>query len=292
MPSAWLVLIHQLPPEPSYLRVKVARRLQRIGAVQIKNTVYVLPASEQCAEDLQWAIAEIREGGGEANLFESKFLDGITDADVQRRFQEERNADYDALLADAKGAGRRAQGADLPRLRRRLAAIQAIDFFAAPRGPAAAAALEEGKRGAPAADLLAADYRGRIWVTRPGVHVDRMASAWLIRRFIDAKARFRFSSARSGVRFDMANGDFTHDADRCTFEVLRDRFGIDDKAVRAIGEIVHDIDLKDEKFGREETAGVAALVNGIALAHRDDKTRIARASEALDELYEAFKRRR
>src|SRR5690242_89236 len=100
--SSWLVLIHQLPPEPSYLRVKVGRRLQRIGAVQIKNTVYVLPATEQCKEDLQWTIAEIREGGGEANLFESKFLDGITDEEVEERFNDERDADYDALIADAK----------------------------------------------------------------------------------------------------------------------------------------------------------------------------------------------
>jgi hypothetical protein len=281
--TAWLVLIHQLPPEPSYLRVKVARRLSRIGAVQIKNTVYVLPTTDACREDLQWAIAEIREGGGEANLFESKFLDGVTDADVEQRFKDERNADYDALVADAKSGG------DLTRLRRRLAAIQAIDFFAAPRGPAAAALLEKDSQ-APSADLRAEDYRGRTWVTRPGVHVDRMASAWLIKRFIDEKARFRFSG--KGIRFDMPNADFTHDAARCTFEVLCDRFGISDKAVRALGEIVHDIDLKDETFGRDETAGVAALVAGIALAHRDDKERIARAAEVFDELYEFFKRKR
>src|ERR1043166_4164298 len=128
---AWLVLIHQLPPEPSYLRVKVARRLARVGGVQIKNTVYVLPSTDQCKEDLQWAIAEIREGGGEANLFESRFLDGITDEDVEQRFNDEGNADYDALIAEIKGAGRKAQGADGLRLRKRLAAIQAIDFFAA-----------------------------------------------------------------------------------------------------------------------------------------------------------------
>ena len=281
--AAWLVLIHQLPPEPSYLRVKVARRLQRIGAVQIKNTVYVLPSSEQCAEDLQWAIAEIREGGGEANLFESRFIDGITDADVEQRFRDERNGDYDALIADAKA------GVEPIRLRKRLAAIKAIDFFVAPRGPAALALLDKGSHG-PSADLRAEDYRGRTWVTRPGVHVDRTASAWLIRRFIDEKARFRFSG--NGIAFDMQGGDFTHDAERCTFEVLRDRFGIADKAVRAIGEIVHDIDLKEETFGREETAGVAALVAGIALAHRDDKERIARAAQLFDELYEFFKRKR
>src|ERR1041385_3388827 len=173
--TAWLVLIHQLPPEPSYLRVKVARRLARIGAVQIKNTVYVLPATDACREDLQWAMAEIREGNGEANLFESKFLDGISDADVEQRFKDERNADYDALIKDAKA------GAEPARLKRRLAAIQAIDFFAAPRGPAAAALLEKGSD-ARAADLKAEDYRGRTWVTRPGVHVDRMASAWLDRK--------------------------------------------------------------------------------------------------------------
>lgn len=281
--ASWLVLIHQLPPEPSYLRVKVARRLQRIGAVQIKNTVYVLPATDSCREDLQWAMAEIREGGGEANLFESKFLDGINDADVEQRFNEERNADYDALIADAKA------GAEPARLRKRLAAIQAIDFFAAPRGPAAAALLEK-ETEATAADLRAEDYRGRTWVTRPGVHVDRMASAWLIRRFIDDKARFRFSG--KGIRFDMPNGDFTHDATRCTFEVLRDRFGIADKGVRAIGEIVHDIDLKDAAFERDETAGVAALVAGIALGHRDDKERLARAAQLFDELYEFFRRKR
>ena len=281
--ASWLVLIHQLPPEPSYLRVKVARRLQRIGAMQIKNTVYVLPSAEQCKEDLQWAIGEIREGGGEANLFESRFLDGIDDAEVQRRFQEERNADYDALIADAKAGGEAA------RLRKRLAAIQAIDFFAAPRGPAAAALLEK-ETEATIADLRAEDYRGRTWVTRPGVHVDRMASAWLIRRFIDDRARFRFSG--NGIRFDMPNGDFTHDAARCTFEVLRDRFGNADKGVRAIGEIVHDIDLKDAAFERDETAGVAALVAGIALAHRDDKERLARAAQLFDELYEFFRRKR
>src|SRR5256885_9543096 len=146
--AAWLVLIHQLPPEPSYLRVKVARRLQRIGAVQIKNTVYVLPSSTQCAEDLQWTIAEIREGGGEANLFESRFVDGITDADVEQRFRDERNADYDALIADAKA------GVEPIRLRKRLAAIKAIDFFVAPRGPAALALLEQGGHGPPA-DLRA-----------------------------------------------------------------------------------------------------------------------------------------
>jgi hypothetical protein len=281
--SSWLVLIHQLPPEPSYLRVKVGRRLQRIGAVQIKNTVYVLPATDSCKEDLQWAIGEIREGGGEANLFESRFLDGISDADVEQRFRDERNADYDALIADAKG------GADPVRLRRRLAAIQGIDFFAAPRGPAAAALLEK-PSDTPSADLRAEDYRGKTWVTRPGVHVDRMASAWLIRRFIDEKARFRFGG--KGIRFDMPHADFTHDADRCTFEVLRDRFGLADKSLRAIGEIVHDIDLKDEAFGREETAGVGAMVAGMALKHRGDKERLARAAEAFDELYEFFKRKR
>src|SRR2546430_7079753 len=125
--SAWLVLIHQLAREPSYLRVKVARRLQRIGAVQIKNTVYVLPSNEQCAEDLQWAIAEIREGGGEANLFESKFLDGITDAEVQRRFPEERDGEYDAPVADAQAGG---EPAPLPK---RNPADPALGFFAALR---------------------------------------------------------------------------------------------------------------------------------------------------------------
>jgi hypothetical protein len=135
-------------------------------------------------------------------------------------------------------------------------------------------------------------------VTRKGIHVDRMASAWLIRRFIDRAARFKWVPPRDYVpragelRFDMYEAEFTHVGDLCTFEVLLQRTGLRDRGLDVIAEIVHDIDVKDDKVQRPETAGVASLVAGIALSSGDDDERLARASAAFDQLYEVFARKR
>ena len=138
--------------------------------------------------------------------------------------------------------------------------------------------------------------RGSTWVTREGVKVDRIASAWLIRRFIDPEARFKFVPARGyaaqpgEVRFDMYGGEYTHEGDRCTFETLVARFGLREPALRKIAEIVHDVDCKDDKFGRAEAGGLASMVQGIASGHSHDADRIARGSAAMDDLYAAFSR--
>lgn len=136
------------------------------------------------------------------------------------------------------------------------------------------------------------ELRGKTWVTRPGVKIDRMASAWFIRRFIDPRARFRFvdpaSPKRDGeIRFDMTGGDFTHVRDRCTLETLVARVGLPDKGVRAIAEIVHDLDLKDAKFKRPETAGVKVLLDGLMARTSGDEERIDRAMSVFDDLHEA-----
>ena len=279
--TEWLLLIHQLPPKPDYLRVKIARRLQRIGAIALKNTVYLLPSTDASLEDMQWTAREIREAGGEANLCRASFVDGLTEAELQQRFSDARDADYAPLLKEAQR-----RGADVTAIRERAAAIRAIDFFGAPKGRHLEVLLAPPLVGA--AKQL--NLRRRTWVTRAGIHVDRMASAWLIARFIDPEATFRFVTGRherkkNEVRFDMFDAEFTHEGDRCTFEVLLQRSGIKDAALRAIGEVVHDIDLRDEKFSRPETAGVAALVNGIALQHRGDDERLRRGMELFDSLY-------
>jgi hypothetical protein len=303
--SRWLLLIHQLPPKPNYLRVKVARHMQRIGAVAIKNTVYVLSATDSSLEDFQWALREIRDGGGEANLFEARVIEGLSDGEVQQLFNTARDEDYASVAAEAtdllKAASRKKRdtaqiGADLQRLRKRTSEIGTIDFFGAPKGHVAATLLDQiTERLSETPPVPQAPqtetFRGRTWVTRAGVHVDRMASAWLIKRFIDSDATFRFVPAKQytpedgEVRFDMFDAEFTHEGDRCTFEVLIDRMRLDDRALRAIAEVVHDIDLKDAKFDRPETAGVAVLIASIAMAHHDDVARIERASQALDDLY-------
>lgn len=244
--DSWLLLIHQLPPKPDYLRVKVRRRLQRLGAVPLRGSVYVLPDTEGSREDFQWLLGEIRAEGGEAMLCRAAFLDGVNDEELRAMFQSG---------SSGESAGSAVAGPD---------------------------------RVAP----------GRTWVTRHGVHVDRMASAWLIRRFIDPQARFKFVPARGyrpepgELRFDMFQAEYTHEGELCTFQVLVRRFGLGDPALSAIGEIIRDIDCKDGKHERPETAGVAALIDGLAEAGPDDETRLSRSAPLFDGLLEHFTTRR
>lgn len=306
----WLLLVHQIPPSPPYLRVKVWRRLQRLGAVPVKNSVYALPATDQAQEDFQWIVRTIVEGGGEAMVCEARLVDGIGDDQVEALFQAARDADYARIVEEASSVAADAdrdgpREATAARLARRLAEVVAIDFFAAAGRAAAEQAVggladrrgPHGRRDG-AGRVAPSALRGRVWVTRRGIHVDRMASAWLVRRFVDPKARFKFvadktyAPARNEVRFDMFQAEFTHDGDRCTFEVLVDRLGLNDRALGAIAEIVHDIDLKDAKFGRAETPGIDRLVAGIAMGHRDDEARLSRGIAVFEDLYGYFSRKR
>jgi hypothetical protein len=314
--ARWLVLIHQIPPKPSYLRVKIGRRLQGLGAVPVKNSVYVLPRGEQALEDFQWVRNEIVEGGGDASVCEARFVEGLSDVSVEALFNTVREADYDKLARDARalqaktGKGQRSKKTrealegPLLRLRKRLAETTEIDFFGAPgratvEGLLASldSALNPPRPDAPPGSDLLGEVAGRTWVTRAGVHIDRIASAWLIRRFIDPRAGFRFVGGAAPppvegeLRFDTFEGEFTHEGDSCTFEVLLRRFGIRDRALASIAEIVHDIDLKDGKFQRPEATGVDRLVAGIAMRHSNDEARIEDGSALFEALYEFFKRK-
>src|SRR5438477_4125417 len=318
---SWLLLIHQLPAKPAYLRVKIWRRLQGIGAVAVKNAVHALPMREGTQEDFEWLMREIVEGGGEAFLCETRLIDGLSDEQVQKLFDEARDADYEDIVKDARTLTKSLRPnakpervnelrAQVARLRKRLAEVVEIDFFGAIGRETAEGSLSElearlnedeavAKKANvdPKASAFGA-LRGRTWVTRQGVHVDRIASAWLIRRFIDPEAVFKFVSgkgyrpAEGELRFDMFQAEFTHEGDKCTFEVLLDRVALNDPALRAIAEIIHDIDLRDNKFGRDEAGGIRTLIEGIALTTSDDSERIARGTEVFNNLYEVFGRKR
>jgi len=305
----WMLLIHQLPPKPDYFRVKIWRRLQRIGAVAIKNSVYVLPHTEQASEDFQWLRREIVAAGGEASVCQAAFVDGLSDGQIEALFRAQRDAEYAELARAAAevtregagGSGRESSG-EVARLERRLAEIVALDHFGAGGRRAAEAALTRVRgrsklargSGTPAARPTR-PVHGRTWVTRSGVHVDRIASAWLIRRFIDPKARIRFVATQDArtapdeLRFDMFEAEYTHEGDRCSFETLVARFGLTDPGLAAIGELVHDIDCKDGKFGRSETAGLERMIAGIVRRHAGDDARLERGAAVLDDLYEAFR---
>jgi hypothetical protein len=314
----WLLLIHQIPPKPDYLRVKIGRRLLRVGAVPVKNSIYVLPDAGQSFEDFQWIRTEIIDGGGDASICRAEFIDGLTNEQIRHLFRSARDAEYadisaaaHALWAAARHSGPEGRQAratrpndDLARLRKRFATVAAIDFFEAPERTMAKEALAileaelEPHRATPGPAsprrVDRAEYRGRTWVTRDNVFVDRMASAWLIRRFIDPDARFKFVHEGKyrltgrELRFDMFEGEFTHEGDRCTFEVLLERLGPDDSALRSLAQVVHDIDLKDGKFGRDDAPGIERVLAGIASAYPDDATRLERAGQLFDELQALF----
>jgi hypothetical protein len=306
------VLIHQIPPNPAYLRAKIGRRLGRIGAIAVKNSVYVMPNHDSAREDFQWIRTEVTAGGGDATILAAELVDGLTDADVIEMFLAARAPDYAEVAAEARALGKRKPAAAerasweaaLVRLESRLAEIAAIDHFDAPAGDAATrlvaelrARLEPPERRR--TDMMnPEELRGRVWVTRAGIKVDRIASAWLVRRFVDGTARFKFvpghdyAPAASEIRFDMKNGELTHEADRCTFEVMLSRLGLDAPGLGAVAEIVHDIDLNEEKYGRPETAGVAAMLSGLVASCGDDELRLERGMVLFDMLLAQMAHRR
>jgi hypothetical protein len=286
--------------------------------VSIKNSVYALPKTDQTQEDLQWILREIVAGGGDASLCEARFIEGLSDEELEAMFQSAREADYRELVEELRNMAEEIPATtaaktgsepaiDLSGVKRRLAELIAIDFFGAPGRETAEGLISgierhmRGKSFSVTGEALSAAERrellNKTWVTRKGVYVDRMASAWLIRRFIDPNAEFKFVPSKGyqplagEVRFDMFEAEFTHEGERCTFEVLIDRMGLIDPALQPIAEIVHDIDLKEPKFKREETIGIERLIAGIAMAHKQDEARLIRSAAVFDDLYEYFKRK-
>lgn len=284
----------------------------------IKQSVYVLPNSEQCFEDLSWILKEAREGGGEAYITRASFLEGISDEQVEEIFRRARDSDYGEIVEEAGGVSRKVtqsisnesviQGESIAsaraqffRLKRRFESIVGIDFFNAQRRGEAEgllSSIDSCLKGAPVAAVEArkiyGELRGRTWVTRRGIYIDRIASAWLIKRFIDPQAAFRFVE-ESGyrpipgeLRFDMFEGEYTHEGDRCACEVIINRFGLEDQALVQISEIVHDMDMKDDKFGRSEASGLGVIFSGLSALHPDDESRLERGFAVMEELYEFF----
>lgn len=312
--AGWLLLMHQLPTHPSHLRVKVWRRLARVGAVALKSSVYVLPRSETALEDLHWIRREILDSRGEATIVEASFIAGASDADVEQLFRTARDADYDALIEDARALtkgksrklsdeARRELEAAVAKLEQRLLQIRARDFFGATKHAAASAALDTLRQrlsaptathSEPAARFDLASVRGKTWVTRTGVKIDRIASAWLIQRFIDRKAKLKLVPANgyepkpNELRFDMFDAEFSHEGDDCTFETLCRRFQLREPGLGAVAEIIHDIDVKDDKFNRLEAPGVAVLIDGIVRKHQSDAARIERGAAVFEDLLAHF----
>ncbi len=315
----WLLLIHQLPPQPNALRVKIWRRLHQVGAVAIKQSVYALPFSDQSREDLSWILKEILEGGGDGSISEARFLEGLTDEQVKALFQNARKEDYEktiqktrlllAELSSPEGKGPKDEvlngTARHSRLQRRWEEIAAIDFFPSPEREIAAGLIKDLEKRisgsaspVPMKKIEVDHLKGSLWVTRRNLYTDRIACGWLIRRFIDPEATFKFITGtrckpKPGERcFDLFDADFTHEGDRCTFEVMIRRLGYQDPALTALAEIVHDIDLQDGRFGRYETEGFRALLTGLVSSYPEDNQRLEEGSRLFENLYAYFQKLR
>ena len=309
--TTWLVLAYQLPARPPHLRVRIWRRLQQVGAAVLRNSIYVLPNTSEAREDLEWIRAEVVAHRGQASLLEARALDGDTDKDLVTQLRSERDVEYQAFIKEAsraRHAARKATPAARPammrgvrKLKDQLGAIVKRDYFEAPLRRAAEALVHEIERelGDTPADahdrprLRARAFTGRVWLTRPHPGIDRMASAWLIRRFIDPRATFAFAGAvpprdRRSVPFDMVDVEFGHHGPHCTFETLVHRFGIADPAVRPIAEIVHDLDLKETRFGRPEAAAVGRIVDGLRASGAADADLLDRGTSVIEALYQSF----
>jgi hypothetical protein len=316
-PRRWLLLVHQLPPQSSNLRVSIWRRLHQIGALPLKQAVYVLPDSPESREDFEWLKTEVKAAGGEASVFAADHLEAWSDDALVEEFRRVRQESYGELARDVDqalkraGSGRRPRGRRAPAVRRlselfreRLVALERIDFFGSAgrdRVLTLVRQLDERASGsrhpatASQSDTATppAGFRERLWITRPRPGVDRMASAWLIRRFIDSQARFGFAAdqqsvPRHGVPFDMFAVEFSHQGDDCTFETLCSVFALHEPALARVAAIVHDLDLKDGRFGAPECSTVAAMIEGLQLAHQDDDALLAQGMTLFDSLYRSF----
>jgi hypothetical protein len=306
--TTWYLMIHRLPVRPLYFRARVRRLLAEAGAVPLKKAVYALPMSAQGLERLTRIADEVRSGGGEAFVCEARFTGDRDAAALMETIRKERSADYRRILRDAqalrqaaRAAGRRPREglkANLDRIRARLEHVRSID--PSPDDREARAAIESIERllhpprESRAAGALSS-LVGRTWVTRRGLHVDRLACAWVVRRFIDPGARFRFTdpgdlhAGPDELTFDTPEGRFSHREGRCSVETLLIEAGIADDAVRRIAEIVHDLDLKDDRFRHPETAGIERLIAGIVQGHDDDRARLDRGLALFDDLYSSYR---
>jgi hypothetical protein len=313
----WLTLLMTLPPTPTRHRVGVWRKLQRMGAVRLRGAGWILPETPETTELFQWLVQEIQAFRGEVTLLRVDRVETMKDEELAGLFHTARGVEYQAVvrgcrevlgLVDRHRASHRGSVAPLRSkldgLKRELDRIESIDYLKAPMGQRARTlwettakrlrALESGPtvvRGRPGA----LPARGSTWVTRPRPHIDRIASAWLIKRFCDAEAVFAFAdaadAARKGIPFDVLGAEFGHHGEDCTFETLVKRFKLKDRRVKLIAEIVHEADLHDGKFTRDESTGVDLAIRGLAEATSDDHDLLERGMALFDGLYKVLKQK-
>jgi len=300
--APWLLLVFSLPLKQASKRVEVWRKLQRYGALQLPSSGYILPNHPANLERFEWLAALIRKYKGQASVLEVQSIDDMPAEKLTKLFNQARARDYELLMRELKKllpAKTASASRQLARMRQRFREIIAIDFFNSPlrsrvenlleRATEAGsdeARVKKGKRSTK-------EYIARVWITRHRPGIDRVSSAWLIKTFIDPKARFIFGSAPAAqpdaIPFDMFHAEgFGHRGDDCTFETLVKEFGIADPKVVTISQMIHDADLGDEKFAHPEGAGLDRVLIGWAQQGVSDEELLHRGMQLIEGLYHAL----
>lgn len=294
----WVVLSYSLPQgNAASMRVSFWRRLRRIGALSPKVGVHVLPSNDDNVEAFDWMAQEAKHAGGDALVMHVERFEGLPDQTLVEAFNQQRAEAYAELEPEIAALENDLDATAIVRLRRRVDEIAAIDFFQSEEGQRAIIRLQklQERLRAPRKEKhmppLRQEYLGRTWVTRPRPFIDRLACAWLIRRFIDANANIRYSAdvAANEISFDMPNAVFGHRGSDCTFETMLAEFAIDEPAVVRIGQIVHTIDLRDDRVDAAEAVGIEAVIRGWQRANLPDAEIEQRSCALFDALRETFR---
>lgn len=321
--NTWMLFIHQIAQDAPNLRVKVWRDLKKHGAVLFKNAVYVLPYNKQHEEIMQWLCKQIKDSGSDASLFITESMDKEQDEEIIKSFHEICDKEYLTLITACDDMLKKAEQIEgtegisaniLDGFRKRLNEIikntediSRIDFFHAPQKERVSQKIQLIRRrferwakspkregGVIPKAYRIKDFVGKKWVTRKDIYIDRIASAWLIQRFIDPKAKFVFLAkstdriSNDTIPFDMYGAEFTHHGDDCTFETFIQAFGLKDLALQPIAEIVHDADLNDTKYNRKESEGIVRIISGLSQKLKNDKILLEKGLEMFDALYQYY----
>jgi len=314
----WLLFFYTLPSKPVGNRLRIWRKLSQIGAVSFKGSVYLLPDKEDNYETLQWLGSEVISRGGEVDLVRTDRFEFMPEVEIIHLFNRSREKEYKPIvetletiergilnLRQGGAVNRKKISEDFNRLTKEFESVRKVDFFSSKKGAAVEKRIkstqemienfstrEKVKTAKPMVSRDRQNYLGKVWVTRKRPYVDRMASAWLIRKFIDLEATFQFirdgetlNHQNGTVPFDLKNGEFTHQGDLCTFEVLIKSFGLKDKILKKIAEVVHQIDLKDEKYPAPEAKGVEEVLKGIRRTAGDDQEMLEKGMALFEMLY-------
>lgn len=319
--DGWLLFFYSVPSRPVSNRMRIWRRLTQAGALPFKGAVYILPYNEEHYEFCQWLVSEAVGMGGEAAFVHVKKIETMHDREIIDLFNSQRERDYQDIEKGLEGLERKIQSIkkgssihgnkklleQLYKLLKEFEAVRRIDFFSSKAGAVLKKHIEDLQAELKGIDRVYAgiriptivpkrikDYHGKTWVTRKGPFVDRMASAWLIRKFIDPVASFRFIDEREiahlrkdMIAFDIIGGEFTHIGDMCTFEVLIKSFNIKDRQVKKIARVVHEIDVKDDKYKNPEARGIEEILIGIRKSLKDDVDVLEKGMGIFEMLYKS-----